>query len=215
MIDSRMIERIVREVLNKLEMEPVRTKPELHVISKNIHDQSTEICKLSAYWNVVHVDLTGSLSSTEVQQAVFLHLDQDTLARIALGFSDTPESKLFAQLISEEVGILVVLDPLLEKLLQADVSGHRYPEYVKKIRGYKESVEKFGVSFKRLEELKPIELNPTNDTKQTQGAKKLITQEDIENYWGDQMILKQGTIITPLAKDKARERGIEISFSRN
>lgn len=56
-----------------------------------------------------------------------------------------------------------------------------------------------------LEDEKPIQ-NSIDDG----SSKKLITQRDIVECKGNILIVNQSTIITPLAKDKARELNIEI-----
>ncbi|MFC4355502.1 phosphate propanoyltransferase [Chryseomicrobium palamuruense] len=43
-------------------------------------------------------------------------------------------------------------------------------------------------------------------------TKKLLTKEDVESLQGKEVRLPKGTIVTDLAKDFARERGIALSF---
>ncbi len=210
MIDSNIIESIVREVIRQLEPANGTPKPKLLVISKEENDLEAEIHHLSTYWNVEQATPKACYSYMDVRQALFFNIDQDTLVRIALGFTDTLESKLFIQLITQEIPISIVLEPSLQKLIQSNEMGHRYVNYINKICSYKKTVEEFGVSFTQLEELNRLQQRTCNKEVK---ASKLITQEKMERFSGDKLVIKPGMILTPLAKDKANERGIDISYS--
>ena len=210
MIDSKMIERIVEEIISQVQTGHYKSKPSLLVMYNETKNLEDDLHYLQRYWNVIKANPSEQQSYTDIQQAAFIHVNQDTLVRAALGLTDTPESKLFSQLIYHEIPIIFVLEPSLEKLLHANTTLHKYAVYIKKIYAYKEMIEKFGVSFKVLEELKP--LLQSSSKKQVKPTKTLITEVDIENFNSSQLIVEPGMIITPLAIDKAKERGITISY---
>ncbi|MFE8700874.1 hypothetical protein ACFYKX_09625 [Cytobacillus sp. FJAT-54145] len=206
MMDSKMIETIVKEVISQLEGIGHSVKPKLLVVSKE-EGMEGEINVLLKDWEIVRVHNQSKISFNDIQQALFLNVHQDALARMAAGFTDTHESKLFADLIYHEMPITMTLEASLQKLLDVNGKTHRYPNYIKKIVTFKETVEGFGVNFQSVNTLKAFKMQDS------QILKKLITQEDIENLVGKRLTVKPRTIITPLAKDKARELGIEIYFT--
>ena len=210
MIDSKMIERIVEEIISQVETGHFKYKPSLLVMYNETKNLEDDLHYLQRYWNVIKANPSEQQSYTNIQQAAFIHVNQDTLVRAALGLTDTPESKLFSQLMYHEIPIIFVLEPSLEKLLQASTTLHQYAVYIKKMNAYKEMIEKFGVSFKVLEELQPV--MQSSSKKKVEPTKTLITEVDIENFNSSQLIVEPGMIITPLAIDKAKERGITISF---
>ncbi|KEF39205.1 hypothetical protein M670_01596 [Schinkia azotoformans MEV2011] len=214
MIDPKVIENIVNQVLTNLEIEGNNAKPNLLVITQPGLDIEQEINLLKQDWNIVLAKQADGNVFSSIDQAVFLNIDQDTFVRAALGLSDSPNSQLFVQLIMNEIPIMFVLDASLHQLLQKDDKNHYYSFYIKMLCSYKETIEKFGVTFKSTEELKMHSRAPINKRKeQSKPSKTLISLEDIMNVAGNQLVVQQGTIITPLAKDKARELGIQISFS--
>lgn len=206
MMDSKMIESIVKEVISQLEGSGQCVKPKLLVVSKD-EDIEGEINELLNDWEIVRVHDQSKISFKDIQQALFLNVHQDALVRMATGFTDTFVSKLFADLIYHEMPITMTLESSLQKLFEGNQKTHRYANYIKKIVAFKETVEGFGVTFQSLQTLK------ASKNQESQAVKKLITQEDVENLVGKRLIVKPRTIITPLAKDKARELGIEICFS--
>lgn len=208
MIDPGVIERIVEEIVNKLANENMMKRQKLLVVSKPNINTEQDCSFLNFYWSIVKANQQDDNLMFQVDHAAFLSVDQDFLAKVALGFTDCLESKLFSHLIIHEIPITFVLEPRLQKLLQVDEKKHKYPYYLKTIHSYKETIEKYGVAFKELKDLKPF-----NIEKNSTITKTLVTQDDIINYSGERLVVQQGTIITPLARDKARERGIEISFS--
>lgn len=60
-----------------------------------------------------------------------------------------------------------------------------------------------------------IDVSPrerVSSTERVSYTKKLLTKEDLESLQGTEVHLPKGTIVTDLAKDLARERGIALSF---
>lgn len=216
MLDQKVIENIVKEVLDKIETEKVNSKPPILVISTPEPNTEQQISFLKTYWNVIEVNKQKVDLFPSVERAVFLNVDQDALARIAIGLTDSFKSKLFAQLIIHETPISLVLEPSLQKLLQTNEKKHKYSLYIEKFRTYKKTIENFGVKFQRVEELKPRDRENhkfTNNKEHSISSKILILQDDLSNFQGHHLVVQPGTIITPLAKDIARERGIDITFS--
>lgn len=58
------------------------------------------------------------------------------------------------------------------------------------------------------------ESDAVRSKQENSGSRKIYTQNDIENSLsrGDTLVLRGGSILTPLAKDKIRSKGINIKF---
>ena len=144
--------------------------------------------------------------------------DQDTLARIALGLLDRTVSKVVFETLYEGKKVILCPDGLLSK--PGIPQGLRcfIEEYLQKVRS-------MGCLISPLEEVKMVLTNITESADSDSDAekceeeiycKKLLTAEDINRIPHNvkSLVLRTGVLVTPLARDQLRIRGIEVVFRK-
>jgi hypothetical protein len=83
--------------------------------------------------------------------------------------------------------------------------------YQKRIESYYTDAEAFGILFDRLPKRNEIVQNAANAVRPE--AKKIITAEDLEKPTPvRELRLRQGDVLTPLAAERAEEKGIRILY---
>lgn len=214
MIDQNIIEKIVTEILFRLEAADRRKKPELLVILPQTKNCDKQIAVLNQYWHVHVIHDVNGIIPNGVQQAVFLEVDQDLLVKAALGIIDSSESLLFSKLLLQDCKVAFIPDSVLSAVLNPKESRQGNKTYVKKLIHYKTELESYGVYFDRVEAITPknvLGLSDSTINKETKiKQKNLITKEMIEGWKEDWLYMDPNTIITPLALDIAKEKGIKI-----
>ncbi|MGG1516495.1 hypothetical protein ABE504_13840 [Paenibacillus oryzisoli] len=217
-MDKNLIEHIVREVIASLQARGsgvVEPKPCLLLV----HDGSratTEIDKiiapLLAKWQVgiesyQAPDLVSS-AEKDVRHAVLMDIDQDLLVRGAQGFTDSAPSKLLATLLRNGTPVTLVPAPSAAWILQSVDSDEGLPEPAKRyrahIRTYKDQLITFGAKFAKLTEL---------ELQHEMGLhvnKRVLTQKDIQDSHVPTITVSRHTLITPLARDTAKDKGLTI-----
>jgi hypothetical protein len=138
-------------------------------------------------------------------KVVFLEASQDLIVKGALGICDTPESELLAACILEYVPVTLIPKRYMFNILNGNQKSNQ--EYVSQLLDYKERLLKYGVSFNTLEGFAGYEEIIADKPE----AKKLVTQRDVQDSKSDQIFVDKYTIITPLARDTARELGKSIT----
>jgi len=144
--------------------------------------------------------------------------DQDTLARIALGLLDQTVSKVVFETLYEGKKVILCPDGRLSK--PGIPQGLRcfIEEYLQKVRS-------IGCLISPLEEVNMVLTNITESADSKSDAekceeeiycKKLLTAEDINQLPQrvKHLVLGKGVLITPLAQDQLRTRGIEVVFRK-
>lgn len=203
MIDGAMIEEIVIEILKKLRGEHDE-KPNLLVIN---FSEDAHINWLKKQWNVIEMNSKFHELPLDVQDAVFLNVTQDFLVKGALGIADTPESKILCHLIMQGFRIRFIPSLDLEWILDFDVKKVANSAYVSHLANYKKILESFGVQIIPLAELVPTG-SVSKDQITFHG--KLLKQSDVETIKDEKIVIHKSTIVTPLGRDAARERGKSI-----
>lgn len=142
--------------------------------------------------------------------------DQDTLARIALGLLDRTVSKVVFETLYEGKKVILCPDGLLSK--PGIPQGLRcfIEEYLKKVRG-------IGCLISTLEDVKTAlcsecvceSVDSKSDAEKCEEeifCKKLLTAEDVNRIPRNvkSLVLGNGVLVTPLARDQLRTRGIEV-----
>lgn len=210
MYDKQLIEEIVAEILKKKKVLREKNKPVLHVIHAGGHKDEL-IEKLESSWDLEWVDPTSIDGSESISQAIFPHVDQDLFVKSALGITDTPKSDSFAKLVRNGVAIHFMLDRSMEWI-------HTQPEkvpapYLSKMREYEKELRSYHVSI-----LKPYEVPPPPNKKSDSPFYfngKLLNQEEINKWPYSDIHISQKTIITPLARDTARDDNISITIEES
>lgn len=215
MIDYNKIEQIVREVVAQLTVEEGNQqfddKPILLVVGDPSFIDSEKAKQLQKSWKVVNYDQQDKLPLNQRTHVLFLHATQDLLAKGALGLCDTPESELLSRCLIESVQVSIIPTVFLQEHL--DCQNPKNKVYLSQLQGYKETLRQFGANVETLDRFieKVCEIPVSNKGEALKiHKKKLITRRDVKAYTGNYLVVDSHTIMTPLARDTAREMGINI-----
>ena len=212
MINREIVEQIVIEVLKRLESSSLYDKPKLLVVNP---EEGPIMKKLEKQWTIIKQSSNVNEIPTDV---LFCNVNQDLLVKAALGMTDTIESELFSHVIMRGCRVTFILSEQLEWLLNKEINETVNIEYVNHILKYKEKIESFGVCLK-LEPTLSLDIYPMVnvgkdssklDSLSFQG--KLLTQRDVQNHKQEKIMIEKTTIVTPLARDLARELGKRIIY---
>lgn len=203
-----IVEKIVMEVLQRIEKE----KPKLIVVNGSQKNYEYEKKILKNHWYVIEATATNEIRD-DTRHAVFLDVNQDLLAKAVLGITDTKESILFSHLMIEDYTIYFVLNQFLNKIFLKDPMECRNTTYVQQIHDYKERILSYGIHICSLEELVPETNFSSNEHPFLNET--VVTKTDIETWNHKRMYIPNNAIITPLAIDFAKEKGIIIERISN
>jgi hypothetical protein len=209
MIDRPMVEQIVAEVVKRLmsadSMPSRKLKHNLLVVGETAHLDPNLLKTINSHWNIIQCDTLEEAKLHTAMKVVFLEASQDLIVKGALGICDTPESELLAACILEYVPVTLIPKRYMFNILNGNQKSNQ--EYVSQLLDYKERLLKYGVSINTLEGFAGYEEIIADKPE----AKKLVTQRDVQDSKSDQIFVDKYTIITPLARDTARELGISIT----
>lgn len=215
MIDSKMIEQIVLEVIKQLSSTDdtliEASKPTLLLVGDISIIDPKLLLLMKTNWNAVSYNADEKAKLDKVNKVIFLHATQDLIAKGALGIFDTPESKLLSRCILESVPVSIIPTVYLQENLFNVNPKNRV--YVSQLLGYKNTLLKFGVIVESFESFvgnskETISITSVKDPNMKK--KKLLTQRDVQECQEVELVVDQSTIITPLARDTARELGKTI-----
>lgn len=207
MIDRRMIEQIVNEVIKQLTVTEIKQKPKLLVIGEPLYIEPHLLEKMHEKWNVLDTHSFSVKDIHKLDQVIFLHVTQDLLVKGALGIFDTDESKWLSRCIMESIPVSLIPTAYLQEQLLEGKSKNR--AYVEHLLAHKETLDAFGVKLETFESF-VNKVEAGNLTESAPFAKKLLTQKDVEDSKQIQIVVDRTTIITPLARDTARVLGKNI-----
>lgn len=203
MINRQVVENIVAEVLEKLEQERARKRMLLVV---NAQDENF-LKQLEKRWKPVIISSPTDIPE-KCEDAVFLYVSQDLLAKSVLGITDTDESQLFSYLMMTGKRIAFIPSDRLGWLLAGEMKKGVNQHYIGLLLAYKKRLETFGVQFLSISELLAA---GSNDDDMNLFQNKLLTAKDVIHSTSNKISVAKTTIITPLARDSARELGKTIS----
>lgn len=208
MINENTIREIVTEVLKQLNfsaLKPQETmKQSLLVVDEKSTLNPSHMYQLSLQWDVTIVketDLDLLLSGSPV---LIHNIDQDLLVKGALGFCDSTGSVLLAQLISNAVPVHLIPTKSLENTLFGDVSPSAYQSM---LRNHCDTLDTFGVNVATLSDFLKSKIEMTG----INFEEKLLTAHNVQVHPEEHILVSSKTIITPLAKDTARDLGKKIT----
>ncbi|MCM3568523.1 hypothetical protein [Neobacillus mesonae] len=214
MITRQMIEQIVQEVIKQLAAnenhQDSHDKPKLLVIGETSFVEPDYLAKMKTKWDIISDNESEKVKWDQVDQVLILHATQDLLVKGALGIFDTRESKLLSCCLLESIPVTMIPTVFLEKQLFNRTTLNK--PYVLQLQKYKEQLENFGAcvetwgNFLTKSEKAAV---PDQEESITE-KKKLISQRDIQDYKESIIVVDKDTIITPLARDTARELGKSI-----
>ncbi|TSI11484.1 hypothetical protein [Lysinibacillus sp. BW-2-10] len=135
---------------------------------------------------------------------VFLEVDQSFIVNSAQGIIHTPAAKLLSQFIIRDVAtVLVPNDEFLTYVIRS--TSNR--PYISMLRGYVENLRQYGCTICEFSNVKNLtHRNPSIN------EKELITESTIKEYKNSILTISENTIITPLALDTAKQKGITIKY---
>ncbi|MGC4377567.1 hypothetical protein WD019_11595 [Fictibacillus sp. Mic-4] len=216
-LDIDTVKKIVEEVVRRLlsEEKEAYSKPRLLIIddeSKGGAGLETVIEKCRPYWNISVAASTQEEEITnEFSHVIFLNSDQDFIVRGAIGLTDTYKSKLLARVLHLNIPATLVLSEKEEWAWGSETTS-AYKQYLENQR---KRLETFGAFVTTLEQLDGA-LSKAAFTGKPENIvvyhEKLLTESKINHIHSEKVLLNKATIVTPLAKDAARKKGIQLCF---
>jgi hypothetical protein len=215
MINRELVEQIVMEVMNELTSREQRkvnqSKPNLLVVGDYNTLDPNSLIMIKSQWNLQTFESLESVELHTATKVVFLNASQDLIVKGALGIEDTHESELLSRCILEYVPVSIIPKKYLSKhLFNTD---NKNAEYVDQLISYKDRLGKFSVKVESLSSF----IGVTNGSEKkdvgksvSKKKKKLVTQRDIQDCKEEEVTVDEQTIITPLARDTARDMGKNI-----
>jgi hypothetical protein len=208
MIDRKMVEQIVYEVMKQLSVSVSKSKPNLLLVGEPIYIEPALLEKMNDRWNVIDAESFTGKELHILDQVIFLHVTQDLLVKGALGLFDTDDSKLLSRCMMESIPVSLIPTAFLQEQLLEKKSKNK--AYVQHLLGYKENLEKFGVKLETFESFLSDGIGGKPAPVSNSRKKKLLTQRDVEECNEEHIVVDKNTIITPLARDTARAMGKNI-----
>jgi hypothetical protein len=208
MIDRGLIEKVVAEVLTKLTSFDNRSLPKPNLLVVGDYSKVDPIYqdKIESKWNIVNYHSIEDRKVHFPNSVLFLEGNQDLVVKGALGISDTSETELLAWCLLQNIPVSLIPLEYLHTILFEDVQAKS--EYIAQLKSYKDRLIKFGVSVESLDSFSNENIHFPKELPSSK--RKLLTQRDVQSHKGMRLDIDQGTIVTPLARDAARERGITI-----
>ncbi|PLS17311.1 hypothetical protein CVD28_12130 [Bacillus sp. M6-12] len=214
MISRELIEKIVFEVLTKMNVAEsaenfLHSKPNLMVVKGDKEIDISSLKQLESKWNVLFT--SASDPKEAVHAVLFLNADQDLLVKGALGIADTSQSSLLAKYLLKGSEVTLIPDTLLENAILADDQITKNA-YAAQLLEYKERLQTYGV---KIESLTNFLESAGQNLKQPEQALsfegKLLSQKEVQASTEQDIKISAKTIVTPLARDTARDLGKTIS----
>jgi hypothetical protein len=142
-------------------------------------------------------------------------LTRNSAAKIALGITDTLVTNIIMQALISGKPVIAgrnSADPDLNNCPCIATPNTPQP-LILLAKNYLKTLESYGVKLVDVSEIADLVIGGSDKDKGKIADQKLITQETIAKLpQGTKINVAKGSIITPLAKDMAKERGIEIAF---
>lgn len=132
-------------------------------------------------------------------------LTKSTCAKIAVGIRDNVPTYLISKAILAEKKIVAVYDSCRVK---------NDNEYGKQLNFNIKKLQSYGIVFLESKELSDYVLEGQNQEISSLKNKKIITATDIINMDNKRVLLSKDTIITTLAKEKAKEIGVIFEMEK-
>ncbi|UYV51570.1 hypothetical protein [Priestia megaterium] len=210
MNNHALIEQIVVEVLKRLDKsdkQPLNVKPKLLIVKESAEIDPIQIKKLETSWTLVYGDDQKENLPKDIQGILFAEAKQDLLVKGALGMTDTLESYLLAEALLEGISVSLIPSVILGSVLLS--SNQKKPvnnKYAAHLIAYKNTLESFGVKIQSFERFLQSGLNRHS----LSFTERVLTQRHVKLVEEEKITVSPKTIITPLARDTARELGKEI-----
>ncbi|MBT2255695.1 hypothetical protein [Priestia megaterium] len=210
MNNHALIEQIVVEVLKRLDKsdkQQLNVKPKLLIVKESAAIDPIQIKKLETSWTLIYSDEQKENLPKDIQGILFAEAKQDLLVKGALGMTDTLESYLLAEALLEGISVSLIPSVTLGNVLLS--SNQKKPvnnKYAAHLIAYKNTLESFGVKIQSFERFLQSALNRYS----LSFTERVLTQRHVKLVEEEKITVSPKTIITPLARDTARELGKEI-----
>ncbi|GAB1810045.1 MULTISPECIES: hypothetical protein [Priestia] len=210
MNNHALIEQIVVEVLKRLDKsdkQQLNAKPKLLIVKESAAIDPIQIKKLETSWTLVYSDDQKENLPKDIQGILFAEAKQDLLVKGALGITDTLESYLLAEALLEGISVSLIPSVTLGNVLLSSNQKKRVNnKYAAHLIAYKNTLESFGVKIQSFERFLQSGLNRHS----LSFTERVLTQRHVKLVEEEKITVSPKTIITPLARDTARELGKEI-----
>ncbi|MFF2440339.1 hypothetical protein [Priestia megaterium] len=210
MNNHALIEQIVVEVLKRLDKsdkQQLHVKPKLLIVKESAASDPIQIKKLETSWTLVYGDDQKENLPKDIQGILFAEAKQDLLVKGALGITDTLESYLLAEALLEGISVSLIPSVTLGNVLLSSNQKKRVNnKYAAHLIAYKNTLESFGVKIQSFERFLQSGLNRHS----LSFTERVLTQRHVKLVEEEKITVSPKTIITPLARDTARELGKEI-----
>jgi len=215
-VDPKFVEMLVREVLKQLGTQSpcpkIVTKPNIFVV--NIPNDET-ITWMKSQWNVLNEKGDSLADTPAFQEAVFFQVRQNLIVKGALGLADDRESQVLAELLLKGKTVTMVSAPDMEWLVKKVEKVETTSYYHQQLRAYKIKLESFGVRFVFLEQFLNKKYHAQAHTISGEEnldifPHKLLTEQGVKDHKDIEIYIRKSTIVTPLARDMAKELGKTI-----
>jgi hypothetical protein len=158
----------------------------------------------------------SSLKAVHKSDAIIVPiLTRNSAAKVALGIPDTLVTNIIMQALISGKPVIAgrnSADPDLNDCPCIATPNTPQP-LILLAKNYLKILESYGVKLVDVSEIADLVIGGSDKDKGKIANQKLITQETIAKLpQGAKINVAKGSIITPLAKDMAKERNIEITF---
>ena len=230
-----MIDYIVQEVIKKIEeneMKSANKKRGLLIINggtNNLEQVLLELEKIGKIYDIevvfseagreiigeerfknfhIRRDITMSQCNELIQDKDIILLPlltKSTCAKIAIGIRDNLPTYIVSKAILSGKKVVAVYDSC-----RVEVEN----EYGKQLNLNIKKLQSYGIVFLESKELSNYVLNEQDKEVDSLKNKKVVTATDIVNLNNKKVLLSNETIITTLAKEKAKENGIVFEIEK-
>lgn len=230
-----MIDYIVQEVIKKIEeneMKSANKKRGLLIINggtNNLEQVLLELEKIGKIYDIevvfseagreiigeerfknfhIRRDITMSQCNELIQDKDIILLPlltKSTCAKIVIGIRDNLPTYIVSKAILSGKKVVAVYDSC-----RVEVEN----EYGKQLNLNIKKLQSYGIVFLESKELSNYVLNEQDKEVDSLKNKKVVTATDIVNLNNKKVLLSNETIITTLAKEKAKENGIVFEIEK-
>ncbi|TQR08739.1 hypothetical protein [Psychrobacillus soli] len=215
-MNGLLIDEIVKEVLDRLQQsERLKSSSPVLVVHPHTTASNSSVKELERYFSLMEINCNSPQSlkiSNDVKWAIMLEADQSLIVKGALCLTDCAPSKLLAQLIMQNMPIFIVPEEEAKLFLEEQDMKSRFVNnnYFRQLMKYKEKLSEYGVAICTIQEVLKQKIQVIQYDQANSYSKKLITESVIENWEKRDIHILSNTIVTPLARDLAKQKGIEI-----
>lgn len=209
----KVVETVMRELDNSVPLENYSFKSTFLIV-KSPNTNYDTIKQLKQKVNVIELANGEGEIPKVVEEVIFLDTTQAMFVKGALGITDTKETYILSKAIRLGLSINMIPSECFEWIL--DISNKKkISSYEGLFIQYMDNLSKFGaqlIDYKTLFKLESVDYSANN--KQFNNInEKLLTKKLVENIQTNKINISHSTLVTPLARDTAKELDKEIYVS--